>query len=972
MMFLFFIPIAFAQNLFQHSDQLMNIDEEIEPYTDPIILRNRVARMDRSQLLNSAFNNQSINLNLFGDVDLKATLKKSPSSSPGSSFLSGSLENGGHITLFISKEGIVRGEVHSPQGVYTIRTSKGQRGSQNVMIRQIDTSQLPMIDHGAMTNTENLKGPEKSLNWKTLKALRELSVSGSSSFSVIQNDGVSGNVDEEESSDQTVDVLVVYTPNAEAHEGGKEEIEATIEAEVEKTNQAFSNSGLSHRKIRLVALEKVDYTQVDNNMSDNLQILVDKKGDYYDPDGILDEVHDLREKVGADLVHLFLKEAKGVCGIATNYPLRTQKVVENLCKESSNTDECIVRKRKEVWRNNSYSVSAISESCITHNTFTHELGHNFGLYHDRYSGARFLKLTDPVNFSLKPYGFGYVNQNFNRATCYRTIMAYRDQCEDEGYDYRVKELMFSNPDLNFMGEEVSSDPAGVDGDEWTVELDGPVNAARAIDEVWDIVASLYNKKFLVPLFPSVLRLNYEGFVRIINHSEEAGTINVTAYDDEGNTYDPVTIDIGADSATHFNSTDLEQGNTAKGLTGSTGQGQGEWRLEIESDSLNIEVLSYIRTTDGFVTSMHELATKEGTNQFRLPMFNPASNTNQVSSLRLINPHEEEISVSITGIDDNDLSPGSTVEVTLPAGSAKRLTSQELESGTSADIVSGSLGNGSGKWQLLIESDKPVEAMSLLESPTGHLSNLSGMAQKMSTDSGGVSSYMVPFFPAHEDAKGRQGFVRVTNHSDKNVSVSIRTFDSVGVEYSALSLSVGAGQTRHFNSMDLELGNTGKGLTGSTGKGEGEWRLTLSSTQEDIDVMSYVRTPGGFLTSMHDMITEEEGGLYHRVAFFNPGSNTNQVSVLYMINLTEQDAAVSVSGMDGAGNAPGTDVTFTVPAGKTKKVTAQQLEAGAEGLTGALGDGSSKWQLKVRSDISVIVMSLLENPTGHLTNLSTAP
>ena len=976
MMFLFFIPIAFGQNVFQESYHSLSINEEAEIYTDPIILRARKAVLDGSQLLNSALNNQSIHLNLFGDVNLRATVKNSRSFSSGSTFLSGSLEQGGHITLFISKEGIIRGEVHSPRGVYTIRTSKGERGSQNVTIRQIDTSQLPVIDHG-VTNTENLKGPEKS----------------SSDFSVYENggrgkfsSGVFGSVQLDssekftgdfsvqsaESSDQTVDVLVVYTPNAEAHEGGKEEIEATITAEIEKTNQALANSGLSHRKIRLVALEKVDYTQVDNNMSDNLQVLGDKKGDYSDPDGLLDEVHEMRERYSADLVHLFLERAVGICGIASGYDLYSERFVENFCKNDPNLDECIVRKRKEVWRHNGYSVSAIPEGCTIQNVFTHELGHSFGISHDRYVES-YLSLVDPVDFPLKPYGFGYVNQNFSRSRCARTIMSYGDQCIDEGHisSERMLQLMFSNPDLDLGSEDVGFDPAGVDGDEWTVELDGPVNAARAIDEVWDIVASLYNKKFLVPLFPHAGSPNYEGFVRIINHSNKAGTISVTAYDDEGNTYDPVTIDIGADSATHFNSTDLEQGNTAKGLTGSTGQGQGEWRLEIESDSLNIEVLSYIRTTDGFVTSMHELALKEGTNQFRLPMFNPASNVNQVSSLRLINPHEEEISVSITGIDDNDLSPGSTVEVTLPAGSAKRLTSQELESGTSADIVSGSLGDGSGKWQLLIESDKSVEAMSLLESPTGHLSNLSGMAKKMSTDSGGVS-YMVPFFPAHEDAKGRQGFVRVTNHSDENVSVSIRTFDSVGVEYSALSLSVGAGQTRHFNSMDLELGNTGKGLTGSTGKGEGEWRLTLSSTQEDIDVMSYVRTPGGFLTSMHDMITEEEGGLYHRVAFFNPGSNTNQVSVLYMINLTEQDAAVSVSGVDGAGNAPGTDVTFTVPAGKTKKVTAQELEAGAEGLTGALGDGSGKWQLNVRSDVSVIVMSLLENPTGHLTNLSTAP
>ena len=173
MMFLFFIPIAFGQNVFQESYHSLSINEEAEIYTDPIILRARKAVLDGSQLLNSALNNQSIHLNLFGDVNLRATVKNSRSFSSGSTFLSGSLEQGGHITLFISKEGIIRGEVHSPRGVYTIRTSKGERGSQNVMIRQIDTSQLPVIDHGAMTNTENLKGPEKS----------------SSDFSVYENDG---------------------------------------------------------------------------------------------------------------------------------------------------------------------------------------------------------------------------------------------------------------------------------------------------------------------------------------------------------------------------------------------------------------------------------------------------------------------------------------------------------------------------------------------------------------------------------------------------------------------------------------------------------------------------------------------------------------------------------------------------------------------------------------------------------------
>ena len=42
------------------------------------------------------------------------------------------------------------------------------------------------------------------------------------------------------------------------------------------------------------------------------------------------------------------------------------------------------------------------------------------------------------------------------------------------------------------------------------------------------------------------------------------------------------------------------------------------------------------------------------------------------------------------------------------------------------------------------------------------------------------------------------------------------------------------------------------------------------------------------------------------------------------------------------------------------------------MSGALGTGADKWQLVVTTDRSVQVMSLLSSPTGHLTNLSTAP
>ena len=56
----------------------------------------------------------------------------------------------------------------------------------------------------------------------------------------------------------------------------------------------------------------------------------------------------------------------------------------------------------------------------------------------------------------------------------------------------------------------------------------------------------------------------------------------------------------------------------------------------------------------------------------------------------------------------------------------------------------------------------------------------------------------------------------------------------------------------------------------------------------------------------------------------------------------------------------------------RTLSAQQLESGDDDFTGALGDGGGKWWLTVATDHPIDVMSLLQSPTGHLTNLSTTP
>ena len=112
-------------------------------------------------------------------------------------------------------------------------------------------------------------------------------------------------------------------------------------------------------------------------------------------------------------------------------------------------------------------------------------------------------------------------------------------------------------------------------------------------------------------------------MRIINNSERAGDVSIEAIDDEGQTYRTITLSLEAKGAAHFNSADLENGNPEKGLSEGVGTGSGNWRLVLTTD-LDLEPLAYIRTTDGFVTDMHEVAaeTEDGSNRYHVPFFNP--------------------------------------------------------------------------------------------------------------------------------------------------------------------------------------------------------------------------------------------------------------------------------------------------------------------------------------------------------------
>ncbi len=457
----------------------------------------------------------------------------------------------------------------------------------------------------------------------------------------------------------------------------------------------------------------------------------------------------------------------------------------------------------------------------------------------------------------------------------------------------------------------------------------------------------------------------QGFVRVINRSNTAGDVRIAAVDDDGVAARTATIPIGARQTVHFNSSHLEAGNAERGLAG-VGDGTGDWRLVLTS-ALDIEVLAYVRAQGGFLTSIHDTA-PWADGAYRVHFFNPAHNDRQRSLLRLANPNATPVDVTITGVDDNGGAPGGAVRLTVPGGAARTLNAEQLETGSS--LASGALGDGSGKWRLGVAASGELRVMSLMESPTGHLSNLStapvlGLPY---LDGGGDNLLM---FPSTADDR-LQGFARLINRDIFPNLVTISANDSNGVRFTGLTIAVDG--VAHFNSRNLEEGKRSIDMWGVGTTDEPWWLDVLGG--EAMHPLAYVRTSEGFVTAIHDMAPvtwyeEQRGAGRHDVVTFNPASNRLRRSLLRLVNPGAGPAKVTITGMDDAGETPGTELRLDLPGTSARLLDAAALESGDAAFEGALGDGEGKWRLVVEADATIGVMSLLENTeTGQLTNLST--
>ncbi|WP_100658144.1 M12 family metallo-peptidase [Alteromonas flava] len=244
----------------------------------------------------------------------------------------------------------------------------------------------------------------------------------------------------------TQDLLVVYTQGACNYAGSCTQLEADIVTAIADLNNAYAASGINIT-MNLAGAHLTDYSGT--NASETLSALRSTT------DGVMDEVHQVRDQLNADIVSL-IYDGQG-CGIG---------YLGSSATSAFNVTDvpCMVGNR----------------------TLAHEIGHNQGAHHDRQTVGG--GVSGAFNYGYRRCSDGSIDDA--GSPYFRTIMSY--SCSGAARVGR-----FSNPQVTYAGVPQGIDPA-----------DSPASGAwnaRTLNESASYVASFrINQQVNIPLAPSAL------------------------------------------------------------------------------------------------------------------------------------------------------------------------------------------------------------------------------------------------------------------------------------------------------------------------------------------------------------------------------------------------------------------------------------------------------------------------------------
>lgn len=377
-----FSPLGFASQVAPESASVVDLFVEVQDAVATVPANNEKARRERLGALRLDVLEQSaarrggfgrLALPLFDGEVLVTRIDHVERAANDGWVWSGTVEGSVEGSVLLSVVGdAVSGSIRTEDKLYAVRYA----GAGLHAIAEIDEDRFEPCANGS----------SEAAGVHTHKARDVAQPSGSSTSSAA---AVANNP-------PTIDVVVVYTPQARTAQGGTNAINALINLAISETNDAYVKSQVN-QELRLQATQEMTGYTESGSFSTELNRLTSKT------DAYLNEAHTLRSTWGADAVAMIVAGSQ-YCGIA------------HLMSFPSNS-----------FKTQAFSVTA--RTCATgYYSFGHELGHNFGSTHDRANagGGAF------------QYSFGYRTPNNQ----YRTIMAYSPGS-------RIRR--FSNPNITYAG-----------------------------------------------------------------------------------------------------------------------------------------------------------------------------------------------------------------------------------------------------------------------------------------------------------------------------------------------------------------------------------------------------------------------------------------------------------------------------------------------------------------------------------------
>ncbi len=246
-----------------------------------------------------------------------------------------------------------------------------------------------------------------------------------------------------------IDLMVIYPTAVKNAIGSLPDTINEINNAIAGANLCFRNSEVQIH-LRLVHIHETDYEPT-SNLDLDLERLT-KKGD-----GYLDDIHNLRDQYGADIVTL-LSTDSDMGGLANtlSYP--------SASFEDSAFNVC-------VWDQIGAPVF----------TLAHEIGHNMGCLHNREDAS------DSSQSSDYDYGsFAYGKRWFLNGNGYRTVMAYNDSAKS----YKNSIPFFSNPSVYY--QDVPTGNVGQEDNALALKISAPYVSNFRQSKVQGILPSVFS------------------------------------------------------------------------------------------------------------------------------------------------------------------------------------------------------------------------------------------------------------------------------------------------------------------------------------------------------------------------------------------------------------------------------------------------------------------------------------------------